>query len=87
VTTDQIVNVAIGALTLGGGGLSAAVAAGWSHIQKRINTCEEDRAKLHTKIEDLNGDILNVSTALARVKTHLEHLDKRQDSSDAKSKE
>jgi uncharacterized coiled-coil protein SlyX len=79
VTTDQVIYAAIGLITSAGGGLTALVLKLWAWVAKRIDDCEADRSVLHGKIEGLNDEILTISTTVARMEGHMQHIDKRQD--------
>ncbi len=82
MTSTEVIMAAITLITTLGAGLSAAVVKLWAWVDKRIQDCETDRNGLHLKIEGLNEEILSISTTVARMQGHMEHIDKRQDKSD-----
>lgn len=59
--------VVLGIVTALGAGLTAAVGKMWLAFTGELKDCKEDREKLHGKIENLNGRIIEVSTAVGRL--------------------
>ena len=82
MTSTEVILAAITLITTAGAGLSAAVVKLWAWVVKRIDDCESDRSVLHGKIQGLNDEILTISTTVARMEGHMQHIDKRQDKSD-----
>lgn len=77
---------ALALITSAGGGLAVAVTKLWAWVSKRIDDCEADRIVLHTKIDDMHGEIQTFSRTIGKMEGELKSIANRNNKIDERKK-
>ena len=74
--STEIVVAILSFLTAAGGGLSVIVGKLWVWVDKRVNDCEADREVLHSRIEDMNTELRDISRTVGRLEGKMDNTAK-----------